>query len=117
MPPIDCHRVREWIARGESSEVLFKSEVRGPLPDRDLVDAVVCLANGRGGVLLLGVEDDGRVSGAHLRGRAGSVDPRQIEMLIANRTHPTLSCTVTVVDIDELPVVVIQVPSSRNEPE
>jgi hypothetical protein len=31
---------------------------------RDLVEAVVCLANGTGGVLLVGVEDDGTVSGA-----------------------------------------------------
>ncbi len=50
--------LRELIAGGESLTAEFKSD-RGPLPDADLVETVVCLANGQGGMLLLGVEDDG----------------------------------------------------------
>lgn len=55
----------EVIAGGESFTVEFKGEGRQPLSDRDLVEAVVCLANGEGGLLLVGVEDDGTVTGAN----------------------------------------------------
>jgi ATP-dependent DNA helicase RecG len=41
-------RVSRCIADGETYEVEFKGESRIPLNDRDLVEAVVCLANGSG---------------------------------------------------------------------
>jgi ATP-dependent DNA helicase RecG len=41
----------------ESLTVEFKSD-RKRLPDHELVEAVVCLANAGGGELWLGVEDD-----------------------------------------------------------
>ncbi len=40
--------LRALIAAGETSAVEFKGEEREPLNDRDLVQAVICLAN-RGG--------------------------------------------------------------------
>jgi hypothetical protein len=55
-------RVTQWIAGGETYEVEFKGEQRERLNDSDLVEAVVCLANGTGGVLLVGVEDEGAVT-------------------------------------------------------
>jgi ATP-dependent DNA helicase RecG len=58
--------LRELIAGGETLTVEFKSD-RGPLPDADLIETVVCLANGQGGMLLLGIEDDGRITGLHPR--------------------------------------------------
>jgi predicted HTH transcriptional regulator len=60
-------RVAQWIAGGEIYEVEFKGELRERLNDRDLVEAVVCLANGTGGVLLVGVEDDGTAIGVRRR--------------------------------------------------
>ena len=48
------------IAQGESSGVEFKSD---QINSRDLAKEIVALANLRGGVVLLGVEDDGTVSG------------------------------------------------------
>ena len=54
--------VRNLIGRGETINVEFKGERSGPLKDRDLVEAVVCLANRQGhdwGYLFVGVEDDG----------------------------------------------------------
>ncbi|WP_199757719.1 helix-turn-helix domain-containing protein [Micromonospora sp. Llam0] len=88
----------DWIARliedGETYEVEFKGERRERLNDRDLVEAVVCLANGNGGVLLVGVEDDGVVSGARARHEAGGTDPLRVQALIANMTQPPLSAVV-----------------------
>jgi len=56
--------LRALIAGGESLTAEFKSD-QGPLSDADLIEIVVCLANSQGGTLLVGVEDDGRVTGLH----------------------------------------------------
>lgn len=61
----DNNELRELIQQGESLALEFKSDVKS-LPDRDLIAAVVSLANTEGGSLLLGVEDDGEVTGLHL---------------------------------------------------
>lgn len=82
-----AERVSRRIAEGESYGVEFKGEGRAPLNDRDLVEAVVCLANGTGGLLLVGVEDDGTVTGARPRHEAGRTDPLRLQALIANSTQ------------------------------
>lgn len=64
---MDTETLREIISAGETFEVEFKSERKQQLHDESLLNAVICLANGRGGHLLLGVEDDGTVTGAHKR--------------------------------------------------
>src|SRR5687767_14737964 len=80
---VSPERIEALIAGGEALGVEFKSDVN----DVELVENVVCLANGGGGVLLVGVEDDGTVKGA--RPRHGQVtDPRRIEALISNTTRP-----------------------------
>ncbi|HEC34093.1 MAG TPA: ATP-binding protein [Chloroflexi bacterium] len=56
--------LRALIAGGESLTVEFKSD-QGPLSDADLIETVACLANGQGGILLVGVEDDGRLTTPH----------------------------------------------------
>jgi ATP-dependent DNA helicase RecG len=105
-------RVARCIAGGETYEVEFKGEQRGPLNDRDLIEAVVCLANGTGGVLLVGVEDDGTVSGARPRHEAGRTDPLRVQALIANMTQPALSTVVGIVQVEDAEVLVVEVPDS-----
>ncbi|GIV83923.1 MAG: hypothetical protein KatS3mg052_0930 [Candidatus Roseilinea sp.] len=59
--------LKALITAGEVLSVEFKGEKRAPLNDRELVEAVVCLANRAGdepAYLLVGVEDDGRITGA-----------------------------------------------------
>ena len=65
-----------------SYQVEFKGEQRERLNDRDFVEVVVCLANGTGGVVLVGVEDDGTIGGARPRREAGAVflDGRRVMM-------------------------------------
>jgi ATP-dependent DNA helicase RecG len=105
-------RVARWIAGGETYEVEFKGEQRERLNDRDLVEAVVCLANGTGGVLLVGVEDDGTVSGARPRHEAGRTDPLRIQAMIANMTQPPLSTVVTPIRTEDQEVLIVEVPDS-----
>ncbi len=104
--------VRQLVAGGESLTVEFKGESRAPLSDTDLVEAAVCLANGRGGHLIVGVEDDGHVSGARKR-HGGSTDARKVQALVANRTQPALTTEVALVPLDEHEVLLIAVPQSE----
>ncbi len=105
-------QLRELVSSGEGFTVEFKGEEREPLNDRELVEAVVCQANGRGGVLLIGVEDDGRVTGA--RPRHGTfTDPRRVEALIANNTVPSCPTECSLVQVDSCDLLVIEIPRGR----
>ncbi|GAB6050619.1 ATP-binding protein [Hydrogenophilus islandicus] len=107
--------LRKLIETGETQAVEFKGEERAPLNDRDLVEAVVCLANRSGsdtGWLLIGVEDDGRITGTRPR-HGNSTDPNRLAALIAARTRPSLSVRVHTVTLDGVPVLAIEVPPQR----
>ncbi|MBM4046984.1 MAG: AAA family ATPase [Planctomycetes bacterium] len=109
-------RLKQLIGGGETLAVEFKGEEKGTASDRDLVETVVCLANrvgGESGYLLVGVEDDGRVTGARPRHEAGHTDPVRVQALVANRTRPSLTCRVQVVSLEGKEILVIEVPASR----
>jgi ATP-dependent DNA helicase RecG len=108
--------IRLLISHGETLDVEFKGEEKQPLNDTALVEAVVCLANRSGnqpGYLLVGVEDDGRITGTRPRHSGGKTDPLQIQALIANRTRPSLTCQVKEIPVEGHSVLVIMVPPSR----
>ena len=73
----------------------------------------MCLANGDGGTLLVGVEDDRRVTGSRPRHEAGVTDPDRVKALIANNTEPPLRVDIDLVQIDGVTVTAITV---GNEP-
>ncbi|MGI6131486.1 MAG: ATP-binding protein, partial [Bacillota bacterium] len=100
---------------GESLSVEFRGESMKALSDAELVESVVCLANRDredDGWLLVGVEDDGTVTGA--KPRHGSVtDPDRVVALIANRTRPSLSVRAFVVNMNGREVLAVQAPRAR----
>lgn len=106
-------RLQGLIAAGESLDVEFKGEERKPLSDDDLVEAVVCLANRSSrdpAWLVIGVEDDGSVTGARPRHESGRTDPARLSALVANRTRPSLTPRVAVVPLHGKELIVIEVP-------
>lgn len=110
-------RVRQLVQGGESLHVEFKGEEKRPLSDAELVDEVMCLANrptDESGWLLIGIEDDGRVTGARPRHEAGITDPLRVQALIANRTRPALTCRVDLIAVEGKAVLVIEVPRARS---
>lgn len=102
--------VRALAAGGESLRVEFKSD-RKRLHDGAIVAAVACMANGGGGVVLIGIEDDGAVTGAKPRHGTSTSGPL-LQALIANTTVPPLSSAVSVVSVDGMEVVAIEVEAS-----
>lgn len=95
------------IPSKESFTCEFKSDAKC-LSDKDLIEAVVCMANAQGGEIYLGVEDDGKVTGLHTNHQ--QLD--SLAALIANRTQPTINVKVESIRIDALHVAKITVPVS-----
>ncbi|MFH1922872.1 MAG: ATP-binding protein [Planctomycetota bacterium] len=100
--------LKALLAEGETLTVEFKSDAKG-LPDRDLVAAVVALANTEGGVLLLGVEDDGTVTGV----QPNHQDTAGLSALIANRTNPPVAVGTEVITWGDKKILGIHVSKSR----
>lgn len=104
--------LRRLVEAGEQLDVEFRGEEAVGVADMELVEAVVCLANARGGVLLVGVEDDGRVTGA--RPRHGTyTDVGRLETLVGNRTVPNCPVACGVLPLDGHEVLVVEVPAGR----
>lgn len=101
--------LRRLIVAGETTTVEFKND-RGPLADADLLETVVCLANAQGGTLLIGVEDDGTITGLHADHRTR---PGMLAAFVASRTVPPLSVEAAFVETAQGPVAVLTVPAAR----
>ncbi len=107
--------LRALVAAGETLDVEFKGEEKQPLSDSELVEAAVCLANREGpnpGWLLVGVEDDRRITG-HRPRHGAQTNTSAVMALIANRTRPSMGCRVECTAVDGRSVLVIQVAPSR----
>jgi len=108
-------RLRELIAAGETLDVEFKSDSVNPVYDRELIEAIICLANRSSsdfGYLIVGVDDDGTISGARPR-HEGTTDIARLQALIANRTRPSISVRTESVSVGGVAVLVIEIPPSR----
>lgn len=102
--------LNELLAGGETFTTEFKTD---PFNDSSLVEAIVCLANGDGGRLLIGVTDDGNVVGAQRRHETVT-DPARLRALIANKTDPAVITLVEVLSDANGDVIVISVPASAS---
>lgn len=93
----------------ESLIVEFKSD-RKSLPDNDIIEAVVGLANTEGGTLYLGIEDNGEVTGLHPNHR----DIIRMEVTVAGKTVPSLSVRINIVEEQEYQIMIFEVPKSQS---
>ncbi len=110
---MDKIELLELINKGESSFVEFKADT----PDikaETIAEYVVCFANSKGGKILLGIEDDGTITG--LEGRFAEYGT-WISGAVQGWVHPNI-----IVDYEEVPVeenlriAVIMVPMGVAKP-
>lgn len=106
---MDDVQLRPILTQGETLTVEFKSRVS----DKELVETVVCLANGRGGLLLIGVDDEGAVVGDEPR-HGQVTDPARLQSLIAGRTVPSVETAVTVIPVNGREVTAVEVPVGQD---
>lgn len=92
----------------ESINIEFKSDRKGGYPDDLLVEEIVGIANSEGGVLYLGIEDDGEVTGVveHHKDGVG------LAAMVANKTRPTISVRTELLAAGKLWVMAIYIPKS-----
>lgn len=96
------------IPKKETITIEFKSDIEC-LDEKELVSEIVGMANTEGGVLYLGVEDDGEITGVHKRHN----DPNGAMALIANKTVPSLSVRAEIIEEEGIEVLQIQIPMSK----
>lgn len=97
------------MPKKESLTIEFKSD-RKCLSDSDIIDAIVGLANTEGGILYLGIEDNGTVTGLH----SNHYDCLKMSVLIANRTIPAVSVRINIVEFTGKQVMIFEVAKSRS---
>jgi ATP-dependent DNA helicase RecG len=94
----------------ETMTIEFKSD-RKCLPESTLIDAVVGMANAEGGLLYLGIEDNGMVTGLHPNHK----DPIRMAATIADNTVPPVSVRIDILDEASQPSVMqIRIPASNS---
>ena len=70
---VNAHQLRDIIEEGENDRIEFKR--CGNQPEKDLFETICAFANTFGGTILLGVEDDGSLTG---------IDPAQVLPITRN---------------------------------
>lgn len=96
------------IPNKETLEVEFKSDLKC-YPDHDLIEEIVGMTNTVGGVLYLGVEDNGSITGVHKKHK----DAVGVTALIANMTVPPISVRSEVIYEESQYILKIEIPRSR----
>jgi ATP-dependent DNA helicase RecG len=104
---IDSDRLSGLIKSGEDLGIEFKSD-RRLISDREIYEEVVAMANTSGGVLLIGVEDDGQVTGALPR-HGETTDPLKLQSAIFNNTVPNINTRISLVSANAVLVIAIEV--------
>ena len=102
----------DMVATGETLTLEFKGEPRQALPDNDLAEAVVCLANAEGGILFLGVEDNGTISGIKHR-NGNTTDTGRITANIYSRTTPNIHVDIQEMPYNEVTALILNVSKSQ----
>jgi hypothetical protein len=109
MPILDPEDLAKILADGEGRQAEFKE---GLAPDGRVARTICAFANTRGGILLVGVSDQGLVRGV---ARAATVAD-EIAALGRNAVVPAVEVLVDVLRVRGRPVVVCSVPLSPRRP-
>lgn len=102
--------VKELALKGEGLQIEFKKKAAFP---EKVVREVIALANTKGGILLIGVDDDGTVSGQRFIEEEIFVMEKAIRELVL----PSLEVEVSTLKLSEKKgVAIFRIPLSRNRP-
>ena len=96
------------IPEKETLTVEFKSDIDG-FSEAELAAEIVGMTNTEGGMLYLGVEDDGTPTGLSKKHK----DPIGLMALIANKTVPSIPVRAEIIEECDVEIMQIQVPMSR----
>ncbi len=104
------NHVKTLISEGENSQIEFKSEA---VSNESLAIVMTAFLNGQGGVILLGVEDDGTITGIE-----GSLDKKMnaINHIAQNSVKPAIIPVLDSFIIDNKPIISINLEKGIQKP-
>ena len=104
------NHIKTLISEGENSRVEFKSEA---VSNEGLSIVMVAFLNGQGGVILLGVEDDGTITGIE-----GSLDKKMnaINQIAQNSVKPAIIPVLDSFVIDKKTIISINLEKGIQKP-
>ena len=102
---------RAIIARGENAKTEFKRADRGLRPPR-LAREIVAFANMNGGLIVLGVDDDGTVSGV----TRDNLQAWLMDTVIGRHVDPQLIPDYEEFIVDGKPIAIVTVPAGAAKP-
>lgn len=106
---MNAKKLRAIIELGETDTVEFKRKFSG---FEKIAKEMIALANTRGGLLLVGVDDDGTIIGV-------DSEKSEIDLLTSSAefySDPPIEHDIEVVEIDNVDVIVVRIPESRTKP-
>ena len=106
---ITADDIKLLIASGEGNNVEFKVSV--PSKVKELTGEVCAFANAAGGVLLIGVNDSKEIKGVNI----GNTKHSAIQDSL-NEISPHLLCSLSLIEVDDKTIGVIEAPSGPNKP-
>ncbi len=103
--------VESMIAKGENDSIEFKMDLAKD--NNDFLETVSAFANSKGGTIVIGVHDEGRVIGVFEDFE--KID-KKIRGLVANRCQPDIDINVESFVIDSRNIVVVTVKEGHDKP-
>jgi hypothetical protein len=103
-------QVQILVSRGEGPTVEFKRQLPGADPQGPM-KTISAFANGDGGVIIFGVDDDGQVVG--IKSDLSSAVDRLATLIW---TRPPVDCSPQIVELDDVSVVIVNVPPGAEPP-
>ena len=100
--------IKEIIANGENSYIEFKEE---GIKTKDLAEEIVAFANSEGGIILIGVDDDGNIVGV-----SDTLIEEKIMNACRNNCIPNIIPAFQSIEIDGKTIAVITISKGLNKP-
>ena len=98
-------QIRDYISRGENKRVEFKAK----LDREDFLETVIAFSNTEGGIIILGVNDNGIPLGFE-------GDEESIAKRIRDTCEPLIEPDFSHYTLDEKPVLVVEIAQGTNKP-
>lgn len=103
------HNLSDLIARGEGSQIEFKQTISAA---HRIARTLAAFSNTAGGVILIGVADNGRIVGIG----SETHEMQLIERATDFKVEPCLTVSYEIVAVEGKKVIIIDVPESEDKP-
>jgi predicted HTH transcriptional regulator len=101
------------ISRGEGVGVEFKRQLPGSEP-QNVIKTVAAFANGEGGAIIFGVDNDGQIIGLDDENLGRASD--RVAALISDWVRPSVNCSVELVRLGARALLLVSVPRGGEPP-